>query len=143
MSTDDAAGGCLCGAVRYAVEGRPLSSLICHCRSCRRASGAPSVAWITVDAARFRWLGGVTQRFGSTPGVFRVFCPRCGTPLVYESDAMPGMLDVTTASLDDPSRFPPTRETWVSHRIAWEPLDGRIAQLPRGTEGTSDDGVPD
>jgi len=41
-------GGCLCGAVRYRMVGAPLSSAICHCASCRRASGAPTVAWLTV-----------------------------------------------------------------------------------------------
>ena len=33
------AGGCLCGAVRYRVDG-PLDGLAaCHCSQCRRASG--------------------------------------------------------------------------------------------------------
>jgi len=45
-------GGCLCKAVRFRVTGDPLHSVICHCHSCRRASGAPSVAWLTFDRGR-------------------------------------------------------------------------------------------
>ena len=35
-------GGCLCGAIRYAVSA-PLTSVIaCHCTHCRKISGAGS-----------------------------------------------------------------------------------------------------
>jgi len=34
-------GGCQCGAVRYRAIEIPLARTLCHCRSCRRASGAP------------------------------------------------------------------------------------------------------
>ena len=45
MVTD---GGCLCGAVRYRLEGPPLhADYYCHCRMCQRAAGAPVVAWGT------------------------------------------------------------------------------------------------
>ena len=47
-------GGCLCGAVRYRISGSPLSSVNCHCESCRRASGAPAVAWISRRAIAIR-----------------------------------------------------------------------------------------
>ena len=45
-------GGCLCGAVRYEIDGEPAKNLngsasvaICHCRACQRSAGAPLVAW--------------------------------------------------------------------------------------------------
>ncbi|WP_456237657.1 GFA family protein, partial [Geminicoccus flavidas] len=42
-------GGCLCGAVRYAIELEEDDLAdYCHCRECRRASGAPVVAWVQV-----------------------------------------------------------------------------------------------
>ncbi|MBT5434558.1 MAG: hypothetical protein HOI34_13175 [Rhodospirillaceae bacterium] len=41
---EQANGGCMCGAVRYAVDGAPMSSIFCHCMSCRRHTGAPVVA---------------------------------------------------------------------------------------------------
>jgi hypothetical protein len=37
-------GGCLCGAVRHRVIGPAHATSICHCESCRRATGEPSVA---------------------------------------------------------------------------------------------------
>ena len=37
-------GGCLCGAVRYESAGKPLFSLLCHCRDCQHQSGSAYVA---------------------------------------------------------------------------------------------------
>ncbi|GIT24137.1 MAG: hypothetical protein CM1200mP41_01810 [Gammaproteobacteria bacterium] len=33
-------GGCLCGAVRYQVTGKPEVASICHCRYCQLRSGS-------------------------------------------------------------------------------------------------------
>ena len=41
-------GGCLCRAVRYRVNGVPIVTSLCHCRTCRLAAGAPSVAWVVL-----------------------------------------------------------------------------------------------
>lgn len=45
MAREIADGGCACGAIRYRVEGRPLVSSVCHCRTCRKTAGAPLVPW--------------------------------------------------------------------------------------------------
>lgn len=130
----NAEGGCLCGAVRFSVEGAPLASIICHCRSCRKASAAPSVGWLTFGRARFTLLAGDTIDFASSPGVTRSFCRRCGTPLFYANEKSPDELDVTTVSLDDPSRFPPSREVWLSHKLDWEATNARLGQYPKGSD---------
>jgi hypothetical protein len=121
-------GGCLCGAVRYRLTGTPLSSVICHCASCRRASGAPSVAWITVDRRQCEILRGELTTYESSAGVVRGFCGRCGTPLTYETAARPASIDFTTLSLDAVDRFPPTEEVWLMHRVAWQPLAPGLRQ---------------
>ena len=46
--------------------------------------------------------------------------------------------DITTATIDQPARFPPTREVWVDHKIAWEPLDPNLRHFARGSwEGST------
>ena len=121
--------------MRYRVTGPPLSSIICHCQSCRRAGAAPTVAWLTFDVASFEVLCGELRNFRSSPGVTRKFCAVCGSPITYENDRDTGSIDVTTASLDDPDRFPPAREVWLEHKIAWEATNGTLDQFPRGSGG--------
>lgn len=116
-------GGCLCGAVRYRVAGAPSSSVICHCRACRKAAAAPSVAWVTFDRADVTLLQGVPGRFVSSPGVVRTFCSACGTPLTYTTEKRPREIDVTTISLDDETLFAPTEEIWISRKVSWEAAD--------------------
>jgi hypothetical protein len=121
-------GGCLCGAVRYRIDGPPLETSICHCATCRRAAGAPSVAWATVPAAAFALTQGRPAGYASSPGVTRTHCAACGTSLTWQRDG--GEIDVTLASLDDPEALPPTRETWLSQRLSWEPAGRTRAAFP-------------
>jgi hypothetical protein len=123
-------GGCLCGAIRFRATETPRSSIICHCRTCRRASAAPSVAWLTLDRGSFELIRGAPRRFASSPGVVRTFCVDCGSPLTYESEVRPHVIDVTTMSLDDESLFPPTQEEWLSHKLVWEATGPSLVQYP-------------
>jgi hypothetical protein len=105
-------GGCLCSATRFRISGDPIFSSICHCTSCRRASAAPTVAWVTFDRGQ---VG------------------TCGSQLFYESVASPATIDITTASLDNPNLFPPSLETWLEHRLPWQSADQARTQYPRGS----------
>ena len=73
-------GGCLCGAVRYRIDGELTAegAGFCHCGLCRRASGAPVVAWGTWRAADFRFTDGRPAEYLSSPKGVRRFCPACG-----------------------------------------------------------------
>lgn len=127
-------GGCLCESIRYRVSGTPSSSIICHCNTCRRASGAPSVAWLTFDRDQVETLSGTPLTFESSPGVVRRFCGVCGSAISYENRESPDIIDMTTLSLDDPAVFPPTREVWLTHKISWEATNESLGQYPTGSD---------
>lgn len=112
-------GGCLCGAIRYRVTGRPTNTMVCHCQTCRRAAGSPVVAWLTFAKADFELTKGQLKEFSSTPPVLRGFCATCGTPLTYTNSKLPDSIDVTTCSMDSPAAFPPTHHSWLSHDVGW------------------------
>ena len=129
-------GGCLCGKVRYRVSERPRTSAICHCVSCRRASGAQSVAWLTFAVEGFSFVSGDPASYRSSAEVSRTFCGQCGTTLTYQHDGDLDFIDVTAASLDDPDEFPPTHHVWMEDGISWDTAnDG----LPRFVQGGSPD----
>jgi hypothetical protein len=130
MTTTPSEGGCLCGAIRYRASGAPRVKTICHCRSCRLASGAPSVAWVVWSASDFAFTRGQPARFESSPGIERTFCGQCGTPLTYRRIAEPATIDVTTVTLDAANDFAPTTEIWTGHKLSWEPVNDAIPQYP-------------
>jgi len=129
--TPAAEGGCLCGAIRYRIEGEPIARALCHCRSCRRASAAPSVAWVTVPLSGYEVTAGKPTAFRSSPPVTRTFCGRCGSPLTYHHDGDADTIDVTTVTLDEPERFAPTYELWLQDKLAWEALSEHLDHYSR------------
>jgi hypothetical protein len=131
MAAEVAEGGCLCGAIRYGAVGEPANATLCHCRTCRKAAGAPLVAWVTFATNGFSFLSGVPIRFRSSPKVVRTFCGACGTPLTYVHEDFPSGIDVTICSLDDPARFQPADHTWVSHRLPWMHVDDHLPVYPQ------------
>jgi hypothetical protein len=135
MSQQAIEGGCLCGAVRYRIVGTDTARSLCHCRSCRLASGAPSVAWVVFRAADFAFVQGQPSRFRSSAPVTRTFCGQCGTPLTYQSESRPDAVDVTTVSLDAADAFAPTKEIWVEDRLSWERVNEALPQYRRSSVG--------
>jgi hypothetical protein len=39
-------GGCLCGAVRWRLDQRPLAVNACHCMDCKKTTGATNVVML-------------------------------------------------------------------------------------------------
>ncbi len=120
-------GGCYCGAIRFRATQTPRFQTNCHCANCRRAIGAQSVAWISVDLANFEWVKGTPKRFRTDTGAWRTFCDTCGTSLTYERDTRPGEIDITTGSLDRPEQFPPADDFFTDEKLPWVRLvDGAL-----------------
>jgi hypothetical protein len=124
-------GGCQCGAVRYAIEGAPLLTALCHCSMCRRASAAPAVAWAMFAESQVRFTGAPPAAYASSPEGRRRFCSACGTQIAFTASYIPGLVDITIGSLDRPEAVPPSLHYWDSRRLPWlEIADG----LPRHPE---------
>jgi hypothetical protein len=122
-------GGCSCGAIRYRAQGPPQSTSLCHCESCRRATGAPSLAWAIFPEDKVEVVKGTLAIYQPSPDIERGFCPRCGTSLTYRRASRPGLFDVTTASLDDPETCPPAKEIWTEERLSWEAANPDLPQF--------------
>jgi hypothetical protein len=130
-------GGCACGAVRYAIRGAPKWTANCHCRDCRRATGAPYATYAGFTADQVTWSGTPSRLHHSSPGVIRRFCGTCGTPLAYEGARWPGEIHLLAATLDDLTVVKPQAHVYVGQKAPWVQLaDG----LPRYRTVASEDG---
>ena len=136
------AGGCLCGAIRYQVQGTPSSISICHCQSCRRASGAPAVSWFVISRPQFKLLSGNPADYQSSPQVRRGFCGKCGTQLSYARALAPDTIELTTASLDQPSAMEPTKESWLSDKLPWVAVNQDLEHDLKDSDATIQDHKP-
>ena len=76
-------GGCLCGGVRYVVNGPLRGVIACHCSQCRRTSGhyaamtnAPSEQLELKSSQTLVW-------YQSSATAERGFCSTCGSNLFW------------------------------------------------------------
>ncbi len=113
-------GGCHCGAIRYEAEGAPIVHALCHCSDCRRSAGAPMVGWTMYPIAAVKLTKGTPKVRNSSEHGRRHFCPDCGTGLFYYNEQMlPGIVDVQSATADDPAAIPAQAHIQVAERIGW------------------------
>lgn len=96
-----ATGGCLCGAVRFAVSGPLRAVTTCHCGMCARSTtsvGAYTACAsgdLAIEGRELRW-------FTSSPVAERGFCAACGSQLFWRRFGA-DRVSVSAGSLDDPS----------------------------------------
>jgi len=113
----------MCGAVRYEARGNPFWVGHCHCRSCRKHTGAPVVTFVAFKRDQVRFIKGERQIYNSSPGVTRAFCGRCGTPLTWEGRSkLPergDVLELHISTFDSPEAFTPTNHVFYPERIGW------------------------
>lgn len=113
-------GGCQCGAVRYSVSGQPEHVALCHCADCRKSSGAPVMSWAAFAAGEFELTKGQPAVFNSSGASMRYFCPTCGSGLYFvNEEALPGLIDIQSATLDDPDALTPQVQIQVAERVNW------------------------
>lgn len=113
-------GGCQCGAVRYAVRGEAQHAALCHCEGCRKSAGAPMVGWAAFAEADFAVTQGEPVTYNSSGAAMRSFCGRCGTGLFYRNAGyLPGIVDIQSATLDEPEQLPPGAHIQVAERLDW------------------------
>ena len=127
-------GGCACGAIRYECDAEPLLALNCHCRDCQRANGTAFAAIVRVSAAAFKVTKGAPKFYTVTGDsgnqVSRGFCLECGSPLFSRLSGMPDVVGVRVGSLDDPSRYHPTMDIFVTSAQPWDYMNPELPKFP-------------
>jgi hypothetical protein len=123
------AGSCLCGAVRFEIDGAFEGFFLCHCSRCRKGTGSAHAANLFAANASIAWLAGeVKVKTYSVEGTRhqKSFCVECGSaaPRVHAS----GGLVVPAGSLDTPLEMRPNAHVCYGSRASW---DERLDDVPK------------
>lgn len=86
---------------------------------CRRAAGAPYMAFVTFRRENLAFDAARPTLYRSSTIAVRGFCGRCGTAMTYEGDHAPEGIDVAIATLDDPAAIPPIDQIFTADAIGW------------------------
>jgi len=118
-------GHCLCGAVRYEVEGPFASMMNCHCSMCRKSHGAPFATFVSAPLAGFRWVSGEDSI--STYSGSRSFCKVCGavTPVFMQEM---GLVLCPAGNLDGDLGIKPQAHLFVGSKASWYSITDSLPQ---------------
>jgi hypothetical protein len=127
-------GGCLCGHIRYTIDAEPAFSGVCHCKNCQRYTGSAFEAVMAFPSAAVHVQGDLktyNDKGDSGKAVYRRFCPNCGSGVVGDAEALPGLTLVLTGTLDDSSSFKPAMEIFCDSAQAWTTDGAQRQRFPR------------
>ena len=130
-------GSCACGAIRYAIEGSLGRIVNCHCSRCRKWHGAAFRTRVAVAVSDFKWTAGegVLSVWRPSANSTKIFCSRCGSPLVSSRKNQPGVVAVALGTLDsDPGRGPEFH-IFVGSKAPWHEI---LDDLPQFEEWPDD-----
>jgi hypothetical protein len=122
---------CRCGQLQAVCTGEPVRISVCHCLNCQKRSGSAFAAQarfpaecVIIRGETAEWS--VVGESGARAD-FR-FCPRCGSTVVYASEAMPGVIAVAVGAFADPGFPAPAFSGYEERRHPWAVIAGDDVQ---------------
>jgi hypothetical protein len=120
-------GSCLCGTLRYEIDGPFTVMIHCHCSMCRKHHGAPFVTFGAAPLEGFRWSSGESAvvEYASSPNGKRAFCRTCGSVAPV---AMAGMIIVPAGALEGDPGIRPQAHMFVASKAPWYSISDSLPQ---------------
>jgi hypothetical protein len=125
-------GGCLCGAVRYAVHGTLRPVVACHCTQCRRTTGH-FLAATAVRHGNFKLLvDSGLKWYASSSEARRGFCAVCGSTLFWEGVGL-DYISIAAGTLDDSTGLATVCHIHVADKGAYYEIEPGVPQSQDGS----------
>ena len=127
-------GSCLCGRVRFAIDGGLTPIQYCHATRCRKANGSAFAAELAAPRSRFRWIHGEelltvyeAPLLREPPPYRNAFCRVCGSPMPVPLEGT-DFVALRAGVLDGAIGVRPFRHIFVGQSAAWHVISD---DLPR------------
>jgi len=128
-------GSCICGNVRYEVQGDSGASILCHCVDCRKISGGAFSANSVFSDEGFKVTQGTPKQHKKKADggneIVSNFCGDCGSTMWRQGATFPGKVIVKAGTLDDTKildNFKADAELYAPTRPKWLPAQEGAAQ---------------
>lgn len=124
-------GACLCGAVKFEIDGDLVDVSICHCSICRRATGSAYGAYGGVELARFKWTRGEDRlrEFIATDSLRKYFCSICGSTLASLHRSWPEFIYLSLGCIDGSPELSIGYHQFVASKASWVTLPDGVRQF--------------
>lgn len=118
--SDNYTGSCLCGGVRFEIEGEFERFYLCHCGYCRKDTGSAHAANLFSSSATLKWVSGEHNvRQFNLPATrhSKCFCRICGSALPMMNGKL---LVVPAGSLNTEVLIKPNAHIFASSKACWD-----------------------
>tara|TARA_R110002073_G_scaffold8376_3_gene46349 strand:+ start:3686 stop:4093 length:408 start_codon:yes stop_codon:yes gene_type:complete len=124
-------GSCLCGRVRYRIDGEPGPLVYCHCAQCRKAQGVAFAANTPIPVAAFHLLCGADSLAGyrASAEKTRYFCRACGSPM-YSHIEGAELLRLRAGTLDPGAKLVAVAHIFATSKAGWHDITDPLPQYP-------------
>lgn len=116
-------GGCLCGEIRFSLDGESRMNLACHCSDCTRYNGGAPAYEAVFERSAFQLTKGAPRAYAgkgdSGRGIVRHFCADCGTPLYVHLEKLPRYIIMAAGAIDDFESFGVKAHIFAASAPAW------------------------
>lgn len=132
--SDVVRGSCLCGGVRYEIDGGVHVMGNCHCSICRRYSGAAYGVGVRVARSSVRWPAGedLIRVYRHEDRKDIGFCSRCGSSLFTANDwdapTEASGINIRAGTLDDDPGVRPLFHIYVGSKAPWHEITDDLPQ---------------
>lgn len=120
-------GQCYCGLVKYQVDGDLMRMYCCHCRTCRKVTGASFSTTAVVDPNIFRITAGQEHIVSAPQGPHsRNHCSKCHSWVFSHSQPFPAVMFVPCGTLNNTPLRQIDYHVYYSEKADWiEINDGK------------------
>ena len=127
-------GSCLCGRVRFRIEGALPAFGNCHCSICRKSTGSAFWTAGPVQASTFTWLSGdgSVRWYESSLGCLRGFCACCGSTLAMQERRSPEIISISVAALDTQPTQGLVANQFVGSKAPWYEITDSLPAYDEG-----------
>lgn len=122
-------GGCLCGAVHFAVEDAFIYAAYCHCSRCRRRSGSAFTVFGGIEVEKLTLRAGADHLLVAqeSPEGYLCFCNGCYSPL-YAAVRQRRFFHVQYGALTDTPSKKPDHHIYVGSKAPWHDITDDLPQ---------------
>ncbi len=128
-------GGCLCGAVRYAVRGKLRDVVNCHCTMCQRLHGAFGAHSKARKADIDIVEDGGLAWYATSERARRGFCHVCGSNLFWEPTGQDAT-GIVAGSLDPPTGLKTLGHIFTAEKADFTDIADDLPQFDASSAGT-------
>jgi len=131
-------GSCLCGQVKYEINGEMGVITHCHCPSCQKAhaSAFSSVAAVQLNDLVVTAGEELLKHYESSPGKKRYFCSNCGSQ-IYARREDQGHYIFRMGTIDGDPGTRPAQHIFTRYKAPWYNIHDDIPEFPEWAVETS------